>query len=115
MRAAGQAIFLAATLAMTVPAMAQPRQVPALDTSRLHVGTFDVRAFDPLGMPERDTARLAGKQEAAPAGGRHETLSAAMALAVPQTAQPAQAPTLAASGSLFSDGWSRNGFGGRSQ
>lgn len=112
MRAAGQAIFLAATLAMTAPAMAQPRQVPALDTSGLHVGTFDVRAFDPLGMPERSAAHLAGKQEAAPAGRVRETLSAAMASAAPQAAQ---APTLAASGSLFSDGWSRNGFGGRSQ
>ncbi|MFC4167966.1 hypothetical protein [Teichococcus aestuarii] len=100
---------------MTAPAMAQPRQVPALDTSGLHVGTFDVRAFDPLGMPERGATHLTERQETAPAGRTREALSAATASAVPQGAQPVQASTLAASGSLFSDGWSRNGFGGRSE
>lgn len=118
MQAAGQTISLAAglaalaaILALTTPAMAQPRQIPALDASGLHPGTFDVRAFDPLGMPGRTPPLLAENQTTKPG----DIAAIASGTALPREAQAAPAAALVASGGLFSDGWSRDGFGGRSR
>ncbi|PHK93687.1 hypothetical protein CR162_17005 [Pseudoroseomonas rhizosphaerae] len=103
---------LPALMAMAGPTLAQPRQLPVLDTREFDAGTFDVRAFDPLGMPERRAFLLAE-------GGENR----ASDLPPPQdyaAAQTGQAPLSAASGGaarmapergLFTDGWSRNGFG----
>lgn len=113
MRAAGQAILLAVTLAMAAPALAQPRQVPALDTGGLHAGTFDVRAFDPLGMPAGKAASVPSENGSSSQDRVAAISSVPVAATMPPVAPPQQTPTLAASGSLFSDGWSRDGFGGR--
>lgn len=113
MRAAGQTILLAVTLAMAPPVLAQPRQVPALDTGGLHAGTFDVRAFDPLGMSAGKAASLPSENGSSRQDRVAGISSAPVAATLPHAAPLQQTPTLAASGSLFSDGWSRDGFGGR--
>lgn len=115
MRAARLALALAATGMMALPALAQPRQLPVLDTSRFHAGTFDVRAFDPLGMPEQRALMLAeGKEAVAPsapaAGMANLPQASAEATRLVAGSSPGR-DGRALSGSLFSEGWSRDGFG----
>lgn len=72
--------------------------VPPLDVRHLHASSFDVRGFDPLGLPEAAAAApvMAAPATLAPAREAHAELTGEAA----QGARP-----------FFSDGWRRDGVG----
>lgn len=89
-----------------------PHRLPPVSSIPLRADSFDVRAFDPFGLsalkdpavaaatlPEQDT-RSASPAEA---GGQQASLAAL---------DSGKAPAAGTGTGLFSDGWSRNGFGG---
>jgi hypothetical protein len=73
-----------------------PRSLPPISRAALSAASFDVRAFDPFGMPDR-----AARQAVAVTTPRPDLPAA-------QRVQEAHAN---ASPGLFSDGWRRDGFG----
>jgi len=79
--------------------MPEPRRLPPLSSITLSADSFDVRAFDPLGMGNRQAPSLAASAPAAPENG------------TPLREARAEIPGPASG--LFSDGWSRDGFGAR--
>ncbi|WBV45533.1 hypothetical protein [Pseudoroseomonas cervicalis] len=88
-------------------ALAQPARqgVPPLDTSQLHARSFDVRGFDPLGLPAPPPALA---QAEAPAAVRAPAPVAARSA----SAAPLREARAEQAGSpMFSDGWSRNAYG----
>lgn len=102
--------LLAATLLPSL-ALAQPARqgVPPIDTSQLHARSFDVRGFDPLGMPSTPPV-LAEAPTAAPASPAAAP-AAARGGAVAAPLREARAEQAGRGTPMFSDGWSRNGYG----
>lgn len=108
--------LLGATL-LPAAAMAQPARqgMPPIDTSQLHARSFDVRGFDPLGMPSTPPALAQAPAPAAPTAAPVTAPVAAPVAARATGAAPlreARAEQAGRSGPMFSDGWSRNGYGG---
>ena len=89
-------------------ALAQPARqgVPPLDTSQLHARSFDVRGFDPLGLPSAPPALAQAAPPAAPAPAMAPPASTASA-----PLREARAEQAGRGSPMFSDGWSRNGYG----
>lgn len=79
--------------------MPEPRRLPPLGSITLSADSFDVRAFDPLGT-----------------GDRTASASLTPPLAAPEATLPLRevhAEAMGPAAGLFSDGWSRDGFGAR--
>lgn len=90
-----------------------PRQLPPVASIPLRPDSFDVRAFDPLGMPSPGAPPVAAMAptngETQPAGrGSHQEASLT---ALPDAPAGRGAATRAPGGGMFSNGWSRDGFG----
>ncbi|MDJ0390365.1 hypothetical protein QMO56_19820 [Roseomonas sp. E05] len=106
-----QAAVVALSLAGATGAWAQgpevPHQLPPVASIPLRPDSFDVRAFDPLGMPASRSPAVAVAPPVAGKGSHQE----ASLVALPD-ASAGEASAVRGQGSrLFSDGWSRNGFG----
>ncbi len=89
----GGCLFLLATEPHAEPIL--KRGLPLLSSANLDINSFDVRAFDPIGMlpAQQHRKETSAKLEGVPSA----ELRLQEALAVP-------------SDGFFSDGWSRNGF-----
>jgi len=89
-----------------------PHHLPPVSSIPLRPDSFDVRAFDPLGMPEQKDPTIAAaptEKDAPPAPASQQSGRQGANLAALGEGGKA-APRSAGTG-LFSDGWSRDGFG----
>lgn len=84
-----------------------PHQLPPVASIPLRPNSFDVRAFDPLGLSVASAPAVAAT---APATGRESHQEASLS-PLPGPVATAEGTPRSQGSRLFSDGWSRNGFG----
>ena len=114
LRAAVAALSLAGASSAWAQGPEVPRQLPPVTSIPLSSDSFDVRAFDPLGLPSSAAPTVAamapkdGKAQPAAGTGSHQEASLAPLPSAPGGSSTAMRGP---GKGMFSDGWSRNGFG----
>ncbi|MXP65579.1 hypothetical protein E0493_19710 [Roseomonas sp. M0104] len=112
LRAAVATLLLATTGSAWAQGPEVPHQLPPVASIPLRPDSFDVRAFDPLGMPAVRSPAIASatpKAGEAPRKTEQESHQEAILAALPGAGPVGATPGQAAG--MFSNGWTRDGFG----